>query len=220
MTENDILEKTFTTFHASNMLLQQQYRERQFTKYSELIACLLVAEKNNELLMKNHQARPTGTVAIPEVNSTDTYRNNNYGRGRGRARGRGRGRGYIWSRGYNFNNGRNWNRNYDCNNVLDAGVNNTFQKRVKYDDVAQYQKGQCDNEDDACYRCGGTGHWSVLVALLLIWLNYIKIRRIDSKAKFTSSKILIQIAIWSIMMIQLNLILMISMSTTSTSDQV
>ena len=44
-------KKTFTTFHASNVLLQQQYRERRFTKYSELIACLLVAEKNNELII-------------------------------------------------------------------------------------------------------------------------------------------------------------------------
>ena len=49
-----MLEKRFTMFHASNVLLQQQYRERRFTKYSELISCLQVAEQNNELLMKNH----------------------------------------------------------------------------------------------------------------------------------------------------------------------
>ena len=65
-----MLEKTFTTFHASNVLLQQQYRERWFTKYSELIACLLVAEKNNELLLQNHQSRPTGFKAFPEANAT------------------------------------------------------------------------------------------------------------------------------------------------------
>ena len=61
ITEEDMLEKTFTTFHASNVLLQQQYRERRFTEYSQLISCLLVAEQNNELLMKNHQSRPTGS---------------------------------------------------------------------------------------------------------------------------------------------------------------
>ena len=49
-----MLEKTFTTFHASNVLLQQQYQECRFTKYSELISCLLVVEQNNELLMRNH----------------------------------------------------------------------------------------------------------------------------------------------------------------------
>ena len=48
VTDEDMLEKTFSTFHVSNMLLQQQYRERGFKKYSKLISCLLVAEQNNE----------------------------------------------------------------------------------------------------------------------------------------------------------------------------
>jgi hypothetical protein len=52
ITDDDLLEKkTFSTFHASNMLLQQQYRERGFKKYSKLISCILVAEQNNELLI-------------------------------------------------------------------------------------------------------------------------------------------------------------------------
>jgi hypothetical protein len=42
--DEDMLEKIFFTFHTSNLLLQQQYRERGFKKYSELISCLLVAE--------------------------------------------------------------------------------------------------------------------------------------------------------------------------------
>ncbi|XP_026416722.1 uncharacterized protein LOC113312185 [Papaver somniferum] len=41
----DLLEKTYFTFHASNTLLQQQYRERQFKKYSEFISYLLVARR-------------------------------------------------------------------------------------------------------------------------------------------------------------------------------
>ena len=70
ITNEDMLEKTFTTFHASNVLLQQQYRERRFTKYSELIACLLMDENNNELLLQNYQSRPTGSKAFPEANAT------------------------------------------------------------------------------------------------------------------------------------------------------
>ena len=59
ITDENMLEKTYTTFHASNVLLQQQYQERKFTKYSELISCLIVAEQNNELLLKNTSlARP------------------------------------------------------------------------------------------------------------------------------------------------------------------
>ena len=68
ITDEDLLEKTVTTFHSSNMLLQQQYGERRFTKYSELISCLLIAKQNSELLMKNHQSRPTGSEPFPEVN--------------------------------------------------------------------------------------------------------------------------------------------------------
>ena len=52
VTDEEMLEKIFSTFHASNVLLQQQYYEKGFKKYSELISYLLVAEQNNELLMK------------------------------------------------------------------------------------------------------------------------------------------------------------------------
>ena len=52
--EEDMLEKKFTTFHALNVLLQQQYQENRFKKYFELISCILVVEQNNELLMRNH----------------------------------------------------------------------------------------------------------------------------------------------------------------------
>ncbi|XP_019258647.1 PREDICTED: uncharacterized protein LOC109236871 [Nicotiana attenuata] len=65
--DEDLLEKTLTTFHASNMVLQQQYCERGFRKYSELISCLLVAEQHNTLLM-NHDARPAGSALFAEAN--------------------------------------------------------------------------------------------------------------------------------------------------------
>ena len=92
ITEEDMLEKTFTMFQASNVLLQQQYQECRFTEYSQLISCLLVAEQNNELRMKNHQSRPTGSEAFPEVNAISSQ---NYGHGRGRGHGRSRGRNSI-----------------------------------------------------------------------------------------------------------------------------
>ncbi|KAL9677383.1 hypothetical protein QQ045_005612 [Rhodiola kirilowii] len=103
-TGKEMLEKTFSTFHASNMVLQQQYCERGFTKYAELISCLLVAEQNNELLMKNHQPCLTGLAPLPEANaifSNDYGRNQQHGRGRGTKRGRGRGQNFGSHRGYN-----------------------------------------------------------------------------------------------------------------------
>ncbi|XP_074374727.1 uncharacterized protein LOC141715145 [Apium graveolens] len=83
ITDADMLEKTYSTFHASNVLLQQQYREKGFIKYSDLISCLLVAEQNKKLLMKNHESRPTGSRPFPEANVV-IY---NYGLGRGVGRG-------------------------------------------------------------------------------------------------------------------------------------
>ncbi|XP_057247293.1 uncharacterized protein LOC104901534 [Beta vulgaris subsp. vulgaris] len=60
-------------------------------------------EQNNELLMKNHESRPTGSAPFPEANATshngkEKYHANNSGRGRGRGYGHGRGRG----RGYRY----------------------------------------------------------------------------------------------------------------------
>ncbi|XP_021995191.1 uncharacterized protein LOC110892328 [Helianthus annuus] len=43
ITNENMLEKTFSMLYATNMLLSQQYRERKFTKYSELISCLLTS---------------------------------------------------------------------------------------------------------------------------------------------------------------------------------
>ena len=50
---------------------------REFAEYSNLVAVLIVAEQNNELLIKNHQTRPTRTIACPKINATT------FNRGRG-----------------------------------------------------------------------------------------------------------------------------------------
>jgi hypothetical protein len=86
--DEEMLEKTFSTFHALSVLLQQQYQEKGFKKYFELISCLHVAEQNNELLMKNHEIRPTGSNPPPEVNVA-RYDDENSGRGQGHGCGRG-----------------------------------------------------------------------------------------------------------------------------------
>ena len=81
--EEDMSEKTFTTFHISNVLLQEQYQEHRFTKYFELILCLLAAKQNNELLMRNHQSCPTRSEPFPEVNEISSQ-TCGCGHGRGR----------------------------------------------------------------------------------------------------------------------------------------
>jgi hypothetical protein len=53
----------------AQMILQQQYRERGFTVYSELIKTLLQAERHNELLLWNSNLRPVGTKPLLEVHA-------------------------------------------------------------------------------------------------------------------------------------------------------
>ena len=148
--DEDILEKTCTTFHAFNMLLQQQYRERHFTKYSELISCLLIAEQKNELLLKNHQSRPTCSISLPEANATiqTTRRGCGYFYGRGRGRGRSRGRHISWNQGdYNQpHNKKNNSNNQKLNHseILPGKAIGPHNKRV-------YETEH--------YKCGLKGHW-------------------------------------------------------------
>ena len=139
-------KKIFTTFHASNMVLQQQYRARQYAKYSDFIAYLLVAEKNNELLMKNYQAHLTGTKPIFEANAVSHDRKDNYenehGRGhnRGRRHSRGRGRGYFRGRGYN--------KNY------------YYRPRGGYKNhKKEKNENQHNTQENTCDRCGMSSHF-------------------------------------------------------------
>ncbi|XP_016651039.1 PREDICTED: uncharacterized protein LOC107881549 [Prunus mume] len=81
ISKEDMLEKTLSTFHASNVLLQQQYRHSGFTKYSKLVFCLLLARHNNELLLKTHQSRPTSSAPFPEVNDASQEVNATFSQG-------------------------------------------------------------------------------------------------------------------------------------------
>ncbi|XP_059664121.1 uncharacterized protein LOC132309878 [Cornus florida] len=166
ITDELLLEKIFTIFHAPNVLLQQQYRERRFKKYSELISCLLVAEQNNELLLRNHQSRPTGSTPILE-----TYVASSCGRGHGRGRGGRNGYNSEYGRGKNnkHNNeyGRGRNHSYyreGCQSLHSRNQRSTpypqkrdynEMKQVKGNDVAQPSKAH----DNTYYQCGMTGHW-------------------------------------------------------------
>uniref|UniRef100_A0A0D3BDF1 Uncharacterized protein n=1 Tax=Brassica oleracea var. oleracea TaxID=109376 RepID=A0A0D3BDF1_BRAOL len=61
-------------------------RKCGYTRFSELMVALMLAEKNNELLIKNHNSRPTGAKAFPEVNATaveNSERRNQTNRGYG-----------------------------------------------------------------------------------------------------------------------------------------
>ena len=135
------------------MLLQQQYREKEFQKYSELISCLLVAEQNNELLMKNHKARPAGVAPFAEVNASQ---HNHFKKARGRGRGNVHGRDHA----------HNYNENFK---------NPSFHQKWKNNEKNEGKGGQSGKaSENICYRCGGKGHGLVPFVhqgILLTFIN-------------------------------------------------
>ena len=133
LTDAELLEKTFSTFHASNIVLQLQYQQRQFATYSNLIYVLLTTEKTNELLLKNHDHRPAGSKALPEAHA-------NFEKIIGHFKGYKRRREYNPRRG-----GIKFNRPMKSN----FGPNHDKEKKPK----------KVTNES-ICHHCGMTGHWS------------------------------------------------------------
>ncbi|KAH0662320.1 hypothetical protein KY284_027251 [Solanum tuberosum] len=142
VTEHDKLGKTYSTFHASSMLLQQQYREMNFKKYSELLSHPLIAKQHNDLLMKNHESRPVGSMSFPEVNQADYHQRE---RGRGSYRGRGSGHG----------RGRDRKINYNHDGRLALKIDQQYKRKGERQEVMQKK-----NAESVCHRYGGMGHWS------------------------------------------------------------
>ncbi|XP_022008496.1 uncharacterized protein LOC110907884 [Helianthus annuus] len=166
VTEEDMLEKTFSTIHASNINLQQKYRLQRFQRYSDLNSFLLVAEKNNELLMKYHQARPTGSLAIPEANAVINDDTKESGRKWGRGRGRGHsGKSNFNGRNHSFKGNNNFRDNSHRRGRGRGCVQN--QRTTNYhtpqnNNSNQYNKrneaGRSENNGTSCFRCGSVNH--------------------------------------------------------------
>ncbi|XP_070056846.1 uncharacterized protein [Nicotiana tomentosiformis] len=97
-----------------------------------------ITEQHNGLLMKNHESRPTGYCPFPEVNKTNFHQAKR-GRGRGPSRGHGR------DQERNSNHGNN-----------NASKNPPHHQQWKMKE----QKHEAVQATNACYKCGGKGHWS------------------------------------------------------------
>ncbi|XP_051150182.1 uncharacterized protein LOC127264723 [Andrographis paniculata] len=152
ISESDMMEKTFSTFHASNMVLHQQYHKRSFQKYSELITCLLLAKQNNKLLLKNHESRPTGANPFPEANAIQPA---NLVRGRGQVINQ------RIDRDRNQNHGRGQTNAYGHNNYQNRPryvPNRRFNDRRPYIPQQRFNTGRNKNNDEECTRCGIKGH--------------------------------------------------------------
>ena len=158
ITEADMLEKTFSTFHTSNVLLQQQYREKGFTTYASLISCLLLAETNNELLMRNSEMRPPGAKALPEANvaiepkDESPKKESNHGRMRGRGKWQDRNRGFQPRDRGSQPRGRGYHPRDQLGRGRGRGRN---AGRGYKSDFKTHGPTKAP-----CHRCGMTNHWA------------------------------------------------------------
>lgn len=147
----DRIDKTLTTFPEANIALGTQYRNMNFTAYSDLMAHLLKEEKQQIVALHNARRRPAGTVPIPHRPETNynTYNDGRRGnfrgkpafrRGRGRPQGRGR---------YPNTSGRNFPR-----------PNMTWRRDLNLSRNTRHntQTNKPDNTKKLCYRCGKLGH--------------------------------------------------------------
>ncbi|XP_048599694.1 uncharacterized protein LOC106394246 [Brassica napus] len=102
---------------------------------------LMLAEKNDELLIKNHNSRPTAAKAFSKVNAMaveNSERRNQTNRGRGRR--------------FNNKRGKTYNPKWKRSN-----------KWVRSEQLPKGKKTQEDTtqkRETICYKCGCKGHWS------------------------------------------------------------
>ncbi|KAI5013326.1 hypothetical protein ZWY2020_028280 [Hordeum vulgare] len=67
VTDTEKIEKTLSTFHPDAVQSSRNYRQGNYTRYSELIDILRVAEAQDEVLRKNFVAQPLGGSSRQEV---------------------------------------------------------------------------------------------------------------------------------------------------------
>ncbi|KAL0300361.1 UNVERIFIED_CONTAM: hypothetical protein Scaly_3049600 [Sesamum calycinum] len=154
VTDEQMLEKIFFTFHAFNLVLQQQYRERGFKTYSELISCLLVVEENNQLLLNNHHTCPTSSkplpenlAALPEANATSSRK--------------GIGRYHVSPRSHSYGRGRgHGDRGRGCGNGRGNHHNTWINPNIKKNGNKAKNQHEKTTNGDICHRYGMSGHWS------------------------------------------------------------
>ncbi|XP_070660631.1 uncharacterized protein [Malus domestica] len=145
LTEEDLLENTHFIFSASNIVLKQQYRAQKFTKFSDLISVLLLPEKQNQLLMNNHQARPTGATVVPEA-----HYNTNQCPKRQKMRGR-CGQKPSYQGQQSQDPSKRGNKAPKHPNLTSKAQN--FKNKGKAPETM---------DADMCYRCGSKDHWSLV----------------------------------------------------------
>ncbi|XP_026396606.1 uncharacterized protein LOC113291269 [Papaver somniferum] len=166
--DEELIQKTMSTFPASSMILANQYclevDNKIITTFSRLINLLQVVERHNEILVNNN-VRAVGKKKVPEANHgkvnkgkgpkgkrarhSDSHPHDPYPRGDNTSRGRG-------CKGPNRGRGRNghsnvWHREGTSGH---NGSDPKFEKTPMNPATKKAADGSVP-----CFKCGFTGHW-------------------------------------------------------------
>ncbi|XP_020249067.1 uncharacterized protein LOC109826447 [Asparagus officinalis] len=143
VSEEHVLEKTYTSFHEKDAILMQQYRERKFKKYSKLQSTLLMAEQNRELLLATHNLRPAGSAPLPEAHMFSSQKQEKKNKGK-------------------FNKGKapKWQARCPPQKNNPPQSSNSEGKKKWKKKTTELSSIPKNTWEDKCHRCGMTGHWS------------------------------------------------------------
>ncbi|KAK9950983.1 hypothetical protein M0R45_006446 [Rubus argutus] len=73
-----LIEKTLSSFPVSDLVVAKNYQievqNRRITRFYEFISTFSLAEKHEKILVKNYNARPIGTMSIPDTHYSGILR--------------------------------------------------------------------------------------------------------------------------------------------------
>ncbi|KAM5584967.1 hypothetical protein ABKV19_004379 [Rosa sericea] len=169
ITDTMLIEKTLSTFPVSALMIAKNYRidvnARRITRFHELIGAMNVAEKHDNILVKNYNSRPVGTKSIPESNYSRASKGGRKERNPKNRDDSGRPGPYS--------------RPKEEGNRQDRRTRNRGGKRVKRErgqasgyggdatkgnnrpqSTSRAPRSREPDHKDVCLRCGSSGHWA------------------------------------------------------------
>ncbi|PRQ47744.1 putative transcription factor interactor and regulator CCHC(Zn) family [Rosa chinensis] len=178
VTEQELIEKTLSTFPVSAIVVSKQYRTEvnagRITRFHQLINIISVAEKHDNILVRNYNSRPIGTKSVHEANynAPKRGRKERNSRNKGhegrmgpynRPNQEGNRKFGADTRGGNATRGRGGRGNPIRGNGAIARGGGAMGRggganppRERPQRAPQLKGG---NHNDMCHRCGSSEHW-------------------------------------------------------------